>query len=78
MLFFVGGEGRSCLVDDKKDLDWNMMRSSGDLVYRNAEGQMFYRGRIDEQVKRLGQRINLLDIEAVRLVYGSTIEGHII
>jgi non-ribosomal peptide synthetase-like protein len=37
---------------------------SGDLVHREADGDFFYHGRIDAQVKLRGYRVELAEIEA--------------
>lgn len=41
-----------------------IMYKTGDLVHRDAKGQLHFKGRIDNQIKHLGYRIELEEIEA--------------
>ncbi|MBN1821719.1 MAG: AMP-binding protein [Prolixibacteraceae bacterium] len=36
---------------------------TGDLVYRDKEGYLYFKGRLDDQVKINGYRVNLIEIE---------------
>ena len=45
------------------------MYRTGDLVRLNMEGQFEYKGRIDDQVKLSGHRIELADIESNLITY---------
>ena len=38
---------------------------TGDIVERDAEGKLHFRGRVDFQIKHMGYRIELEEIEAV-------------
>jgi amino acid adenylation domain-containing protein len=40
---------------------------TGDLAYRNARGEIFFAGRKDSQVKHLGYRVELGEIEAAAM-----------
>lgn len=45
------------------------MRATGDIVRISKNGDIFYVGREDSQVKRHGKRLNLLEVEQVRVQY---------
>ena len=47
------------------------MRPSGDLGHIDQNGRLFYDGRCDRQVKRLGHRINLDHIQQVQCWYSA-------
>ncbi|MCF6437886.1 amino acid adenylation domain-containing protein [Pseudoalteromonas luteoviolacea] len=42
-----------------------VMYKSGDLAYWSSDGQLIYTGRVDDQVKVRGNRVNLLEVEGV-------------
>ena len=65
LLIHLGGLYRSCVVGDEVKLTPGVMRSSGDLGHIDEDGRLFYDGRCDRQVKRLGHRINLDNIQQV-------------
>jgi D-alanine--poly(phosphoribitol) ligase subunit 1 len=46
----------------KKYFEW--MYKTGDLVKRDANGHLHFKGRVDNQVKHMGYRIELEEIEA--------------
>ena len=58
----------SKFVDHPFNKDSKMYRT-GDLARLNAEGEFEYLGRIDEQVKLRGHRIELADIESNLITY---------
>ena len=60
-----GGMERVCLIDDETQAISGTLRRTGDIVKRDEEGNLWYCGRTDNQVKRSGKRINLEQIEAV-------------
>lgn len=64
--FFSGGDDRKCLLEGETEENIPTMRNSGDLV-EIKDGQMWYLGRSDDQLKRFGQRINLECIEKIIL-----------
>lgn len=43
---------------------YEMMYKTGDLVERDSAGQLHFKGRVDNQVKHMGYRIELEEIEA--------------
>ena len=45
-----------------------VMRPSGDIGHIDEHRRLFYNGRCDRQVKRLGHRINLDHIQQVNIV----------
>ena len=61
----VGGDERACLLNDETTVTKATMRASGDWVKIDEDGALKYLGRHDDQVKRHGKRINLLQIEKV-------------
>lgn len=51
-------------VQNPLNLCWNeMMYRTGDLAYKNENGELIFAGRKDFQIKRLGHRIELGEIE---------------
>lgn len=66
----LGGR-RVCLVDDETPdlLQKPVFRSTGDLV-ELVNGILYYRGRTDETVKRMGKRLNLHSVESIALTSG--------
>jgi acyl-CoA synthetase len=63
----LGGHRRVCLVGSESTAIFGTLRRTGDIVHVDTEGRVFYAGRCDNQVKRLGHRINLEVIENVVL-----------
>ncbi|XP_054845846.1 beta-alanine-activating enzyme [Eublepharis macularius] len=55
---FIGGEERVCFLNDEVILPAGTMRATGDFV-RVKEGEMFFLGRKDNQIKRHGKRLNI-------------------
>jgi D-alanine--poly(phosphoribitol) ligase subunit 1 len=43
---------------------YQRMYKTGDLVYRAPNGYLHFRGRVDNQIKHMGYRIELEEIEA--------------
>ncbi|XP_045107933.1 beta-alanine-activating enzyme-like [Portunus trituberculatus] len=65
----VGGEQRMCLVDDGRGSSMegqtlNSLKATGDLGLVK-EGHIYCLGRLDDQMKRNGQKISLREIEIV-------------
>ena len=56
-----------CLIDKESHMEPRRLRASGDLVYRDKHGTLFYRGRRDEQTKRHGMRLNPAEIGQVSI-----------
>jgi amino acid adenylation domain-containing protein len=56
------------------DAEMRRWYRTGDLVSRDADARLTYRGRLDRQVKLLGHRIELQEVESiVRAVTGCTL-----
>ena len=65
---WVGGASRLCGVGGDQGEE---MRNTGDVGIRGGEGSIYCLGRRDTQLKRLGHRIDLLNVErCVRAVPG--------
>ena len=54
-----------CLLDDEVSPPAVGLRATGDRVCIDKEGRLWYRGRIDRQVKRHGMRLDLDGLERV-------------
>lgn len=52
-----GGEHRVCFLDDEVTVPLGTMRATGDFV-TVKDGEMFFLGRKDSQIKRHGKRLN--------------------
>lgn len=74
----TGGEGflmlggrRVCLIDEETpdSIMKPVLRPTGDRV-QFLNGKLYYRGRTDETVKRMGKRLNLHSIELLALSSG--------
>ncbi|KAM5194147.1 beta-alanine-activating enzyme isoform 2-T2 [Mantella aurantiaca] len=61
---FLGGRQRVCFLDDEFLLPCGTMRSTGDWV-RLQDGDMYYKGRRDNQFKRHGKRLNIEYIQQI-------------
>lgn len=61
-MLFSGGCNRVCLLGNETSLTAGTMRATGDWAYVQ-EGSMWFCGRRDRQIKRMGKRINLDWIE---------------
>ncbi|KAG9479795.1 hypothetical protein GDO78_011700 [Eleutherodactylus coqui] len=61
---YLGGRRRICFLDDETTLPHGTMRATGDWV-RLQDGNMFYSGRKDNQIKRHGKRLNTEYIQQV-------------
>ena len=61
----TGGENRVCIIDDEVDPRPGTLRCTGDHVRRHDDGRIYYEGRTDEQCKRNGKRLNLLQLQEV-------------
>eukprot|EP00071_Canis_lupus_P009781 XP_005628280.1 acyl-CoA synthetase family member 4 isoform X2 [Canis lupus familiaris] len=55
---FLGGRNRVCFLDDEMTVPLGTMRATGDLVMVK-DGEMFFLGRKDSQIKRHGKRLNI-------------------
>ncbi|NWQ70771.1 ACSF4 enzyme, partial [Neopipo cinnamomea] len=55
---FIGGEERICFLDDEITVPLGTMRETGDFV-RVQNGNLFFLGRKDNQIKRHGKRFNM-------------------
>uniref|UniRef100_A0A8D0NSE9 Beta-alanine-activating enzyme n=2 Tax=Sus scrofa TaxID=9823 RepID=A0A8D0NSE9_PIG len=54
---FLGGRNRVCFLDDEMTVPLGTMRATGDFVTLK-DGEMFFLGRKDSQIKRHGRRLN--------------------
>ncbi|CAH6887826.1 Aasdh [Phodopus roborovskii] len=61
---FLGGENRVCFLDDEMTVPLGTMRATGDFVTVN-DGEIFFLGRKDSQIKRHGKRLNLELVQQV-------------
>ncbi|XP_077135842.1 beta-alanine-activating enzyme isoform X2 [Ranitomeya variabilis] len=61
---FLGGRQRVCFLDDELMLPYGTMRATGDWV-KLQDGDMFYVGRKDNQIKRHGKRLNTEYVQQV-------------
>jgi acyl-CoA synthetase len=50
-----------CLIDEEESFPQNVFRSSGDAV-QTENGMLYIVGRLDDQIKRHGKRLNLVEI----------------
>lgn len=67
MYIILGGPTRWCLVDKESADTSQIMRATGDIVIVKEDGMLIYKGRQDSQVKRHGKRLDLDDVESVRI-----------
>ncbi|XP_045853695.1 beta-alanine-activating enzyme isoform X3 [Meles meles] len=61
---FLGGRNRVCFLDDEMTVPLGTMRATGDLV-TVKDGEMFFLGRKDSQIKRHGKRLNVELVQQV-------------
>ncbi|KAF3825183.1 hypothetical protein GH733_005817 [Mirounga leonina] len=61
---FLGGRNRVCFLDDEMTVPLGMMRATGDLVMVK-DGEIFFLGRKDSQIKRHGKRLNIELVQQV-------------
>ena len=63
---YLGNPGKTAevFVDDPRPGKSGRLYRTGDIARYDAEGDLVYVGRKDNQIKHLGQRIELGDIEA--------------
>lgn len=61
---FLGGENRVCFLDDEMTVPLSTMRATGDFV-TVKDGEIFFLGRKDSQIKRHGKRLNIELVQQV-------------
>ncbi|XP_065770151.1 beta-alanine-activating enzyme isoform X5 [Muntiacus reevesi] len=61
---FLGGRNRVCFLDGEMTVPLGTMRATGDLV-TVKDGEIFFLGRKDSQIKRHGKRLNLELVQQV-------------
>ncbi|XP_049645894.1 beta-alanine-activating enzyme isoform X1 [Suncus etruscus] len=61
---FLGGRNRVCFLDDEMIVPFGTMRATGDFV-TVEDGEMFFLGRKDSQIKRHGKRLNIELVQQV-------------
>uniref|UniRef100_A0A1Y1K0W4 AMP-dependent synthetase/ligase domain-containing protein n=1 Tax=Photinus pyralis TaxID=7054 RepID=A0A1Y1K0W4_PHOPY len=61
---FVGSYSRICYIDDEdaSTITTPVFRATGDLV-QIKDGEIFYLGRVNSLIKRLGHKINLFEVQ---------------
>ncbi|KAI9552408.1 hypothetical protein GHT06_022774 [Daphnia sinensis] len=69
--FLMLGGRRVCLIDEETpdSITKPVLRATGDRV-EFLDGKLYYRGRTDETVKRMGKRLNLHSVELLALSSG--------
>lgn len=69
--FLILGGRRSCLVNEEtpQSLEKPVFRETGDRV-ELVNGKIYYRGRADATVKRMGKRLNLHSVELIAQLSG--------
>uniref|UniRef100_H0WN13 Beta-alanine-activating enzyme n=1 Tax=Otolemur garnettii TaxID=30611 RepID=H0WN13_OTOGA len=61
---FLGGGSRVCFLDDEVTVPLGTMRATGDFV-TVKDGEIFFLGRKDSQIKRHGKRLNIELVQQV-------------
>ncbi|XP_006868111.1 PREDICTED: acyl-CoA synthetase family member 4 [Chrysochloris asiatica] len=61
---FLGGRNRVCFLDDEMTVPLGTMRATGDFV-TVKDGEIFFSGRKDSQIKRHGKRLNVELVQQV-------------
>lgn len=61
---FLGGRNRVCFLDGEMTVPLGTMRATGDLV-TVKDGEIFFLGRKDSQIKRHGKRLNIELVQQV-------------
>ncbi|XP_025242415.1 beta-alanine-activating enzyme isoform X1 [Theropithecus gelada] len=61
---FLGGRNRVCFLDDEVIVPLGTMRATGDFV-TVKDGEIFFLGRKDSQIKRHGKRLNIELVQQV-------------
>ncbi|KAM9742224.1 beta-alanine-activating enzyme isoform 4-T5 [Dama dama] len=61
---FLGGRNRVCFLDGEMTVPLGTMRATGDFV-TIKDGEIFFLGRKDSQIKRHGKRLNLELVQQV-------------
>lgn len=51
-------------IQNKKSLYSHLMYKTGDVVEKGNNGYLYFRGRVDNQVKHMGYRVELEEVEA--------------
>ncbi|XP_012666193.1 acyl-CoA synthetase family member 4 [Otolemur garnettii] len=70
---FLGGGSRVCFLDDEVTVPLGTMRATGDFV-TVKDGEIFFLGRKDSQIKRHGKRLNIelvqqIDVSELNKLY---------
>lgn len=61
-----GGRNRVCFLDGEMTVPLGTMRATGDFV-TVKNGEIFFLGRKDSQIKRHGKRLNIDLVQQVEL-----------
>ena len=61
-----GGRNRVCFLDGEMTVALGTMRATGDFV-TVQDGEVFFLGRKDSQIKRHGKRLNIELVQQVKV-----------
>ncbi|XP_078049883.1 aminoadipate-semialdehyde dehydrogenase [Augochlora pura] len=66
---YIGSDNRICVLNEEniEELELPVFRESGDIVFIDEDGKIFYKGRNNSIVKRFGNKVNLADLEKFAL-----------
>ena len=62
---WLGGPGRVCFLGGEEEVAMDTFRATGDMGVMKSNGDVYYVGRKDKQIKRLGHRLNIEGLEQV-------------
>lgn len=63
---YEGGRNRVCFLDGEMTVPLGTMRATGDFVTLK-DGEIFFLGRKDSQIKRHGKRLNIELVQQVEM-----------
>ncbi|XP_076176149.1 aminoadipate-semialdehyde dehydrogenase isoform X2 [Ptiloglossa arizonensis] len=65
----IGSSNRICVIDSEsfEDLKLPVYRDTGDIVYIDEGGRIFYKGRSNSIIKRFGNKVDLTKLEELAL-----------
>ncbi|XP_020280492.1 acyl-CoA synthetase family member 4 isoform X2 [Pseudomyrmex gracilis] len=64
-ILYIGSCSRVCIIGNETENDLNkpVFRNTGDVVSRDNQGRIFYKGRQNNIIKRFGNKVNLRELE---------------